>query len=107
MPDDTTTKLPLRSRRDRKAAGSNEHKTRCECGREMSLRTGTHGARAGCDRCNALDARRDHQTHKGQRRTDRHLYGIRAAVITANRKFGESRFLPEPPCSSDSLPPEL
>lgn len=77
MPDDTTTKLPLRSRRDRKAAGRGEQKTRCECGRAMALRTGTHGARAGCDRCNALDA----------------------------RKFWAARGLPEPTHSSDYLPP--
>lgn len=105
MPDDTTTKLPLRSRRDRKAAGRGEQKTRCECGRAMALRTGTHGARAGCDRCNALDARRDHQFSAGNRRADLHLYGIHVLIARAARKFWAARGLPEPTHSSDYLPP--
>lgn len=73
-------------------------KTRCECGRPMERQANRHGAKSGCERCNAIDGRNGYLRERtGERKPDKPLYGVRVAVTQASRRFWASRFLPEPP----------
>ena len=77
--------------------GAGQKRTRCECGRPITRNVRPHGVRSGCERCNAIEGRTGYLREKaGSAKPDTTVYGMRAAVSRACRKFWAKRGLPEP-----------